>query len=199
MTWYMLDSQLYFPYIESREVPGKTRQKNSVRKKRGKYGKKAGKNISLSFLVPIYDFRSLPVTYPVMQLSVTIPHKYDLDGAYILLSCHIHKRCELETRSGEVYSTQHYVRFIVFNATFNNISVYRGSQFYWWRKPEHPEKITTLPQVTEERKITYPINYFDYRKIMRLVHIIYFRFHIANLENDEFSTTMWHNSGRLIV
>jgi hypothetical protein len=139
------------------------------------------------------------VTYPVMQLSVMIPHKYDLDGSYILLSCHIYKRCELETRSGEMYSTQHYVRFIVFNATFNNISVYRGGQFYWWRKPEYPEKITTLPEVTEERKITYPINYFDYRKIMRLVHIIYFRFHIANLENDEFSTTMWHNSGRLIV
>ena len=45
-------------------------------------------------------------------------------------------------------------------------------------------------EVTEEMKIMYPINYFDYRKIMRLVHIIYFRFHIANLENDEFSTTM---------
>jgi len=24
---------------------------------------------------------------------------------------------------------------MVFNATFNNISVYRGGQFYWWRKP----------------------------------------------------------------
>ena len=127
----MLDSQFYFPYIESREVAEKIRQKKSVRKKRGKYGKKAGENISLSFLVPVHDFRSLPVTYPVMQLSVTISHKYDLDGAYILLSCHIYKRCELETPSGEVYSTQHYVRFILFNATFNNISVYRGGQFYW--------------------------------------------------------------------
>ena len=53
-----------------------------------------------------------------------------------------------------------------------------------------PGEITTLPQVTEERKITFPINYFDYRKIVRLIHIIYFRFHIANLENDEFSTMM---------
>jgi hypothetical protein len=25
--------------------------------------------------------------------------------------------------------------------------LYRGSQFYWWRKPEHPEKTTDLPQV----------------------------------------------------
>ena len=140
----MLDSQFYCPYIESGEVPEKKRQKNSVIKKRGKYGEKAGGNISLSFLVPVHDFRSFPVTYPVMQLSVTIPHKYDLDGAYILLSCHINKRCELETSSGEVYSTQHYVRFIVFNATFNNISVYRGGQFYWGRKPEYPKKITTL-------------------------------------------------------
>jgi hypothetical protein len=27
---------------------------------------------------------------------------------------------------------------MAFNATFNNISVYRGSQFYWWRKREYP-------------------------------------------------------------
>jgi len=26
--------------------------------------------------------------------------------------------------------------------------VYRGCQFYWWRKSETPEKPTDLPQVT---------------------------------------------------
>jgi len=38
---------------------------------------------------------------------------------------------------------------MVFNATFNNISVYRGGQFYWWRKPEYLEK-TTDPQVADK-------------------------------------------------
>jgi len=26
--------------------------------------------------------------------------------------------------------------------------LYRGCQFYWWRKPEYPEKTTDLLQVT---------------------------------------------------
>ena len=27
--------------------------------------------------------------------------------------------------------------------------VYRGNQFYWWRKPEYPEKTIKLPQVND--------------------------------------------------
>jgi hypothetical protein len=45
------------------------------------------------------------------------------------------------------------VCLMVFNTIFNNISVinlYRGSQFYWWRKPEDPEKTTDLTQVTDK-------------------------------------------------
>ena len=30
------------------------------------------------------------------------------------------------------------------------IQLYRGGQFYWWRKSEYPAKTTNLPQVTDK-------------------------------------------------
>jgi hypothetical protein len=39
---------------------------------------------------------------------------------------------------------------MVFNVIFNNISVLRGSQFYWWRKADYMGKTTDLPQVTDK-------------------------------------------------
>jgi len=38
-------------------------------------------------------------------------------------------------------SSNRLVWFMVLNATFSNISwLYRGGQFYWWRKPEYRRK-----------------------------------------------------------
>ena len=39
---------------------------------------------------------------------------------------------------------------MVLSATFIIFQLYRGGQFYWWRKPEDPENTTDLSQVTDK-------------------------------------------------
>ena len=47
-------------------------------------------------------------------------------------------------------SSIHMFGFMVFSATFNNISAISWSSIYWWLKPENPEKTTELSQVTDK-------------------------------------------------
>ena len=39
---------------------------------------------------------------------------------------------------------------MVFTPLLTIFHLYRGGPFYWWRKPENPEKTATLPQVTDK-------------------------------------------------
>jgi hypothetical protein len=53
--------------------------------------------------------------------------------------------------------------------------LYRGSQFYWWRKPEYPEKSTDLPEVT----------YKLYSIILYRTHLAMSRIRTHNIGDDK--------------
>ena len=50
------------------------------------------------------------------------------------------------------------VRVIVFNTVSIIFQLYRGGQFYWWKKPEYPDKITDLPKLQLYHIMSYRVN-----------------------------------------
>jgi hypothetical protein len=68
---------------------------------------------------------------------------------HTIITCIGHRRmnCELNTK---VSLLQVHIRFNNQSPSQQIIKVYRDGRFYWWGKPEYPEKTVEMSQVTDK-------------------------------------------------
>ena len=86
----------------------------------------------------------------------------------------------------------------MFNTTFNNISVISWRRFYWWRKPEYPEKTIAVEienQINNKNMYVYVCNLIQstdwiYSSKFQCLNLLYIYRHNSNLSVTVFLTAL---------
>jgi hypothetical protein len=58
-----------------------------------------------------------------------------------------------------VFTSLHFMLRGIFGCGCLLFQLYRGGQFYWWRKPEYPDKAPDLPEVCDKLDHIYIMVY----------------------------------------
>jgi hypothetical protein len=100
-------------------------------------------------IVGLTALLNIPPTYLITTLVLPTPVNKKYDYYYVSLG-HFQKEFNLDFSLHICYCHD---LFCVRNTTFNNISVYRGGKFHWWRKPDDPEKQVEQKAIGRQRNL----------------------------------------------